>query len=83
MAFEHPSRDHEHSSPYVTHIPTQQLTQAKITNIIRFLETNDEYAEDVLKKESGAKKQVADFVTAFTVVVRIRHVARRIFSLSG
>jgi hypothetical protein len=61
MAFEHPRPDNQHNAPYVTHIPA----------IIRFLETDDGYAEDVLKKESGAKKQVADFVTAFTVVVRI------------
>ena len=71
MVFEHPSHDYQHNAPYETHTPTHQLIQTEITKIIRFLERNDEYAEDFLKKETGAKKQVADFVTAFTVVVCI------------
>jgi hypothetical protein len=79
MAPERPGRDHRDNSPYEAHnIPIHQPNQTKITDIIHFLETNDEYVEGVLKEESEAKKRVADFVTTFTVVVRIRLVAWRL-----
>jgi hypothetical protein len=75
MALKPTTRDYQPSPPYDAHVPniSYQVIQDRITDIILFLEKNDEYAEGVLTKEVDARKRVADFVTAFTVVVRTRH----------